>query len=99
MNSDIDIVICQLRDGRSKTRATAARTLAEHPSPLARKDLLRCLNDADDDVRYWATVALSGLDDEKLIGRIAAQLDDPATQVRMVAAKVLAKRPYRGAVQ
>ena len=96
---DLDIVILQLRDGRAKTRATAARTLSEHPSPLARKDLLRCLNDSDDEVRYWATVALSGLDDEKLTGRIAAQLDDPATQVRMVAAKVLATRPYRGAVQ
>ena len=99
MSSDIDIVICQLRDGRSRTRAVAARTLAEHPSPLARKDLLRCLNDSDDEVRYWATVALAGLADDKLTSRIAAQLDDPAPQVRMVAAKVLAERPYRGAVQ
>lgn len=96
---DLDIVILQLRDGRAKTRSQAARTLSEHPSPLARKDLLRCLNDSDDEVRYWATVALSALEDEKLTSRIAAQLDDPATQVRMVAAKVLATRPYRGAVQ
>lgn len=95
--SEIDILICQLRDSRAGTRSQAARALADTPSAYARKDLLRLLNDVEEDVRYWATVALSRLDDSRLAGRLAGQLEDASPQVRMVTAKVLAERPYRPA--
>ena len=76
MRPDIDILIVQLRDGRPATRAEAARTLAEYPSALARQDLVRCLRDLNENVRYWATWALARLGGAKAMDLVAAQLED-----------------------
>jgi HEAT repeat protein len=88
---DIDILIVQLRDGRWTTRAEAARTLSDYPSPLARDDLLRCLDDGEERVRYWAVRALDALDLTGLTTALADRLHDPAASVRMVAARSLAR--------
>ncbi|MBI4865487.1 MAG: HEAT repeat domain-containing protein [Candidatus Wallbacteria bacterium] len=99
MSADLDLLICQLRDSRAQTRADAARVLAQRPSPLAKKDLMRCLSDVSDPVRYWATAALAGLQDKSLLPVLTGQLEDPSASVRMVAAKAFHDLPYKKAVQ
>jgi len=89
LKPDIDILIVQLRDGRPATRTEAARTLSEHPSSLARKDLIRCLDDPHENVRYWATWALAVLGGGDALDRVAGQLGDADAGVRMIAAKAL----------
>lgn len=90
---DIDILIVQLRDGRWTTRAEAAKTLSEYPSPLARDDLIRCLGDGEERVRYWTVRALDALESGDLTSHLADRLHDPAASVRMVAARALSRRP------
>lgn len=93
---DIDILIVQLRDGRWATRAEAAQTLTEFPSPLARDDLVRCLNDPEDRVRYWAVRALDVLPGDDLARLLAGRLADPSAAVRMASARALRQRVDRG---
>ncbi len=95
MKHDIDILIVQLRDGRWTTRAEAARTLSDFPSPLARDDLLRCLKDQEDRVRYWAVRALDRLEGRDLALPLARRLSDSSASVRMVATRALAHRVDR----
>ena len=97
MSHDIDILIVQLRDGRAQTRAEAARTLSEHPDVLAKTDLIRCLDDPDERVRYWAIHALARLEDEAVTQRICRSLQDPEAPVRMAAARALTRRPEKSA--
>ncbi|MBI3892611.1 MAG: HEAT repeat domain-containing protein [Candidatus Wallbacteria bacterium] len=99
MADDLELLICQLRDSRAQTRAEAARVLAQRKSPLAKKDLMRCLSDVSDPVRYWATAALAGLGDKSLQPVLTGQLEDPPPAVRMVAAKAFYDLPYKKAVQ
>lgn len=97
MSRDIDILIVQLRDGRGGTRAEAARTLASYPDVLAKTDLVRCLDDPDERVRYWAVHALARLDDDAVTQRICRCLEDPEPSVRMAAARALTRRPEKTA--
>lgn len=89
MRPDIDILIVQLRDGRPATRTEAAKVLADNPSPLARNDLIKCLLDVNENVRYWATWALAQLGGDDLLEKVARQLEDVDNGVRMIAAKAL----------
>lgn len=95
MQHDIDILIVQLRDGRWATRAEAARTLAEFPSPLARDDLVRCLEDRESKVRYWAVRALDRLEGAALSRPLTGRLQDASAAVRMAACQALARRRER----
>ncbi len=99
MSDDLDLLLCQLRDSRAATRADAARSLAQRPNPLAKKDLMRCLSDVADPVRYWSTAALAALQDKGLQPVLTSQLEDPSASVRMMAARALYDLPYKRAVQ
>lgn len=98
MKHDIDILLVQLRDGRATTRAEAAKTLSEYPSPLARDDLARLARDKDETARYWAVRALDALDDPGLVPALVERLKDPASGVRMAAVRALSRRAERAAL-
>ncbi len=95
---DIDILLVQLRDGRAATRAEAARTLSEYPSPLGREDLVRCLGDRDERVRYWSVRALDALAEPRGLAAVPEKLQDPSSAVRMVASRALARHPRKEAL-
>jgi HEAT repeat protein len=55
-------------------------------SPEIREVLLRCLNDADDDVREEAAVGLGKRRDQRLIPKLLLMLDEPELKVRVAEA-------------
>lgn len=55
-------------------------------SPEIREALLRCLNDADDDVREEAAVGLAKRKDQRVIPKLRAMLDEPELHVRVAEA-------------
>jgi HEAT repeat protein len=55
-------------------------------SPDIREALLRCLEDADEDVREEAAVGLGKRHDQRLIPRLRAMLDEPELKTRVAEA-------------
>ena len=90
VTGEMDSLISTLRHGDKEARREAAQALiniGDFESHLATSDdltpLLEALDDADDDVRYFATVALGQLRDRRALPKLkqVAQ-EDSATLAR-----------------
>ncbi len=90
VTGEMDSLISTLRHGDREARREAAQTLiniGDFERHLATSDdltpLLEALDDADDDVRYFATVALGQLGDKRALPKLkqVAQ-EDTATLAR-----------------
>ena len=90
VTKEMDALISTLRHGDTEARREAAQALiniGDFERHLATSDdltpLIEALNDADDDVRYFATVALGQLGDRRALPklRLVAQ-EDSATLAR-----------------
>jgi HEAT repeat protein len=57
--------------------------LGDADTPEIREALLGCLNDADEDVSEEAAVGLGKRQDERVIPRLQAMLDDPEISPRI----------------
>lgn len=90
VTGEMDTLISTLRHGDADARREAAQALiniGDFERHLATSDdltpLLESLNDADDDVRYFATVALGQLGDRRAIPKLRQTAQgDAATLVR-----------------
>ena len=75
------------RDADAEVRDWAAfglGVLGDSDAPEIREALLRCLNDADEDVREEAAVGLARRQDQRVIPKLRAMLDDPEISPRIL---------------
>ena len=99
VTGEMDALISTLRHGDKEARREAAQTLiniGDSERHLATSDdltpLLEALDDADDDVRYFATVALGQLGDRRALPKLKQVAREDAVTLAREGAKTAIER-------
>lgn len=99
VTGEMDALISTLRHGDTEARREAAQALiniGDFERHLATSDdlthLLGALDDADDDVRYFATVALGQLGDERALPRLRQIAQEDTAPLAREGAKTAIER-------
>ena len=99
VTGEMDALISTLRHGDKEARREAAQALiniGDHERHLATSDdllpLLEALDDADDDVRYFATVALGQLGDRRALPKLTQVAQEDAATLAREGAKTAIER-------
>ena len=99
VTGEMDALISTLRHGDTEARREAAQVLinmGDFERHLATSDdltpLLEALDDADDDVRYFATVALGQLGDKRALPKLKQLAREDAATLAREGAKTAIER-------
>ena len=99
VTGEMDSLISTLRHGDAEARREAAQALiniGDFDRHLATSDdltpLLEALNDADEDVRYFATVALGQLGDRRALPKLRQVAQEDAATLAREGAKTAIER-------
>lgn len=99
VTGEMDALISTLRHGDKESRREAAQALiniGDFERHLATNDdlnpLLEALEDADDDVRYFATVALGQLGDRRALPKLKQVAQEDAATLAREGAKTAIER-------
>ena len=99
VTGEMDALISTLRHGDAEARREAAQALiniGDFERHLATSDdltpLLEALDDADDDVRYFATVALGQLGDRRALPKLRQIAQEDAATLAREGAKTAIER-------
>lgn len=99
VTGEMDALISTLRHGDKEARREAAQALiniGDFERHLATNDdlppLLEALDDADDDVRYFATVALGQLGDRRALPKLKQVAQEDAATLAREGAKTAIER-------
>lgn len=99
VTAEMDALISALRHGDADARREAAQALiniGDFDRHLATSDdlapLLEALDDADDDVRYFATVALGQLGDRRALPKLRQVAQEDAATLAREGAKTAIER-------
>lgn len=86
----LDLVAAQLEDSDAGVRMIAAKALALTSHPRAAVHLMRVLDDASDNVAYWASTALAALE-ARVLPRLIGLLGAPGWRTRAAAARTIVR--------
>lgn len=92
--SSIPVLVPLLRHGTPERRAGAARALGKLRASVAVDELIRLVDDRDEDVRMAAVHALRQIGDPRGMDAIARALEDPDTDVQDAAGRALGGEGY-----